>query len=284
MACAALQQTVVTPAADSAEQFATNRLCMPDCLSLSVTLPSCCNCDRTLFNVTTAECLCRCPNPAACGHDPRALALVHPDSKTAGRVSWLQYGQMLCDYREGYTGPLCGVCLEGFGQVTPFQCRRCLGTDVVFDARGSEVVVQTGPRRISGLYFAYWLVLTCWLVLCVRFSMPSAYRSSKRGSTAGSTAAAAVGAGAAAAPAGPAGPTVPAGQVLQQQLRLLRMQQQQQHSEAPAGPPAGDDADDDASDDESSSTTPITAAAAGPPTSKEDSRSLDIAKVSWPPG
>jgi hypothetical protein len=90
-------------------------------------------------------------------------------------MSWATYSTQLCDHSEGYQGILCGVCSRGFGQTAPFKCNRCIGFDplVVHDHNDDSftaAVPQPGPVRISGLYFVYWLVLTCWLLLCVRFS------------------------------------------------------------------------------------------------------------------
>jgi hypothetical protein len=116
-------------------------------------------------------CACRCPNPAACKHNTTYLATHHPDSNNAQLMSWASYSMQLCDYSEGYQGILCGVCSRGFGQTAPFKCNRCIGFDswILHDS-SAAAVPQPGPARISGLYFVYWLVLTCWLLLCVRFS------------------------------------------------------------------------------------------------------------------
>lgn len=45
------------------------------------------------------------------------------DMARAGVFDLRAYQQLQCS--EGYTGPLCGVCAEGFGRVQMMECRKC---------------------------------------------------------------------------------------------------------------------------------------------------------------
>lgn len=99
----------------------------------------------------------------------------------SSRLTWPQYSNALCDRHSGYTGVLCGVCIKGFGTTSPFSCSKCLGAHFSQDQLGNLQVQQPGPAGISGLYFAYWFVLTCWLLLCVRFSVPQGLGGSSKG-------------------------------------------------------------------------------------------------------
>jgi hypothetical protein len=114
-----------------------------------------------------ASLTCRCPNPAACSHDHHFLAKHHPNSNNADLMTWANYSMQLCNHNEGYEGILCGVCSRGFGQTAPFKCNRCIGYG---SSSAKAPQPGPGPAPISGLYFVYWLALTCWLLLCVRFS------------------------------------------------------------------------------------------------------------------
>lgn len=117
-----------------------------------------------------AACLRRCPNPAACRHDPTLLATSHPDTRTGSPLSWADYVAQLCSYQDGYQGILCGGgCIKGYGTTAPFKCNRCLGTQTVPSvANGYSAGPAPGPARISAVYFVYWFVLTCWLLFTVR--------------------------------------------------------------------------------------------------------------------
>lgn len=104
---------------------------------------------------------CRCPNPSACIHDDVELARQHPyntTTKESELLNWSQYGPRLCSAKEGYTGPFCGVCMEGYGATAPFICHRCFGAK--FNSTGTVPVMTKMPTRvgISLMYVLYWFI------------------------------------------------------------------------------------------------------------------------------
>lgn len=59
----------------------------------------------------------------------------------------------------------------------PFKCNLCLGAPPSSSPDGDPTQQQLArPGPISALYLVYWFVLTCWLLLCVRFSKPAPAR------------------------------------------------------------------------------------------------------------
>lgn len=166
----------------SAQHLLTNRsaafgCCCCCCMVLAAwhgvneSLKNCSGCPQ--LNMTLGD-IRKCPNPAACFHEPKYLVELHPNSQRKNRLSWLNYGTQLCNYADGYEGVLCGVCTKGWGQTAPFKCNRCVGAEFLPDGTSAHAAVQPGPARISLLYLTYWLVLTAWMLLTVRFSMRSA--------------------------------------------------------------------------------------------------------------
>lgn len=114
---------------------------------------------------------CRCPNPDACHHDAELLAQQHPNRsphKTwrLRMLKWEEYGQQLCS--PGYMGMLCGTCQGGYGQTAPFKCVACLsqpGQQAPQKCGASpsyapEFIGKPDRKALSGLWAAYWLVLT----------------------------------------------------------------------------------------------------------------------------
>lgn len=74
-------------------------------------------------------------------------------------------------------GVLCGRCRPNYGMTAPFKCNLCLGAQPTSSPDGDPTQQQRPwPGPISALYLVYWFVLTCWLLLCVRFSKPAPAR------------------------------------------------------------------------------------------------------------
>jgi hypothetical protein len=116
--------------------------------------------------------MCRCCNPAACRHDPKQLAELHPNSQKKNQLTWDNYYTQLCDYKEGYGGVLCGKCMRpGFGMTAPFKCSRCIGSTYLPDGSVAGQAGRPSRAGISMLYLAYWVPLTCWMLFTVRFSV-----------------------------------------------------------------------------------------------------------------
>ena len=107
---------------------------------------------------------------------------MHPDTKTAPPLSWLDYGAQLCNYQDGYQGILCGSsCIKGFGVTSPFKCNRCLGITVTPSVENGYTAGDLpGPSKISAVYFVYWFVLTYWMLYTVRSVVHSSGRQQQQ--------------------------------------------------------------------------------------------------------
>lgn len=78
------------------------------------------------------------------------------------------------------TGPLCGVCAQGFGSTAPFNCQHCYSAKLHATAHADDGVTQEArPNKVdmSLLYVWYWVALTFWCLWSIGSAFTPAHSS-----------------------------------------------------------------------------------------------------------